>query len=650
MNNYRKVSNGLSPQALQLKKRILKNRKRAIYVGLLYLLGIIALAGSVLLFFPAMSVADKTSIRITEFYTLLSELELANAETWNKGLVCLLCAVILIVVLYNLCRAIFKLKWLYKKSANQAYGFNRNVYAMLDLGKLFSSSFVVILVNYFLISIICKTPSEVFLAGDFLIILIIGIVIHFIGGFAGAKARFYDVEDGQVIEQVRVVGRFAPLFRNLVQVVAVLAMMFYLVSVNTGAAIIAPLLDGSVTDVLGNPNATADALQAATNQMIICAALTAGSVFLIPLAKHATAITEYNIDGVEGKGMKTFRIFSLFAFLAFIAAVAYDTFIVGSEMNMEMVIVAAIAFVMFVFELLMRKRPKYPEDRADVEKVRKDEDREINLYDFSKNYADNVVECPMDKSQAELAANNEAMAPVPAYAPVAQGQAQPYPQPYPMPYPVPYVQPQPPQPPQQPCMPMGMMSGMGMNGMSSMLPVMAGLALLPTLMNGMNQQQLNNVQGQNVMLPSQMMKEALAKRVPAREAEKILYPDMVAGNKKKSRKEKRREEKERQRRIRFMERPVVAEEATPLVNPVAVEETTVEKAVAQPDPELLKNPPVTEEEEDVVDDATDLEDVPAIKIDVECPCCHKKLRITSVALYNRCPSCKTVFQVRKVQK
>ncbi len=636
MKNYRKRGNGLSSQALQLKKRIARNRTRAIFVGLLYLLGVIALTAAIALVPMFKNGEAYTAMK---FYEAFTSMDLSSTAGLLNLAAAALYTVVLLVAVISVIVAFSKLGWLFKKSANNTYGFNRNVYAMTEMAKAFSSTLIVIMLNYFLIALCDKTLEFEMM---FAIVLAVGIVFHVLCGVWGAKTRYYDVEGGQVLEQSRLVGRFAPFFRNCVQLVSVIAMMHFLMEVNVATGIVESLLG----------NGTADMIFSLIFALVI--------VCLIPLVKHAADITEYNMDGYEGEGMKTFRVFAFFVFLLATGAAVYDNFVVGNELNVQLLIVAGVAFISFVLELLMRRRPRFPDEIE--EKVEEEKEPEMGLNAFSQAYGDTASLTETKKDKKAKKGKKEAATAVTTYSFGAQNQANaggntvityPQPQPYPMPYPVPYPQqPQQPMQPQQPLMPY---PGM-MNTGAGILPVMAGMAMLPTVMNGLGlgQQQPMNMQVQNTnLLPSQAMREALAKNGSARAAaEKILFSDGVKPPK-KSRKQRRKEEKARQKALRKMERPVMAEERVSVVDPIVEEKTFVQAPVEE---EKVLPAPVMEENEVEADDdiesafMLDDDDMMPIKIDVECPCCHKKLRITSVAMYNRCPGCKTVFQVRKAQK
>jgi predicted RNA-binding Zn-ribbon protein involved in translation (DUF1610 family) len=284
-------------------------------------------------------------------------------------------------------RALGKLGWLFKKKASKTYGFNRNVYAMEDLGNIFSGSYAVILTVYFLIAVLCGAAYPQMLL---YIVLGGGAFIHLFAGFIGGKASYFDIEDGEITEDKRVVGRFPAFFRNVLQIAAVGAMMYYFMKTQVVGAVLRPLLEkgGWEKYVLAEPLTFIPvALQLLT---VIC---------LLPLIKHATATTEYNIDGANGPGMKTFRVFSFFTFLAaagtvacryllgeitFTVANGVTSFEVVKYLDKASIIIAVVALVMFIIELIMRKAPGHKEEK--LEKKAKKE-KKVNEDDFVADYS-----------------------------------------------------------------------------------------------------------------------------------------------------------------------------------------------------------------------------------------------------------------------
>ncbi len=434
MKKYRKTKK-VTLEGLQLKKRFGRNRSRAIFVGFILVLAIIGLAAAVAVL--PMLTGAVVSLKVTEFWKAFKGADFKSAAGLTEVVVAGLYGLMLLGLVINVFRALGKVKPLHKKTGTKADGFNHGPYAMNALGEIFSGSFVIILLTYFLISLICKDAKpEMWL----LIVLGGGVVIHLFTGVLGGKISYFDIEDEQVKEQIREVGRFAPFFRNVLQLGAVFGIMFFLLQANAKSSILNKLIDPNVVNVFKGMK---------LGEMLVSVASILAVLCVFALAKHATAITEYNIDGVHGKGMKTFRVFSFFVFLTAGAAVACKYLLVEKKLDINFLIVAGIALAMFIIELIMRKLPKLPEEKG---KKAKADDR-IALDSLSVQYEEpkkgkkgkNVQESQTSAQMPAMAPNQ---APYPAYPPMQpqgypmQG-AQPYPYvPYYYPVMMPPVQPQ----------------------------------------------------------------------------------------------------------------------------------------------------------------------------------------------------------------
>ena len=357
----------LSKDARQMKRRIRKTRGKAQRVGFLYLIGTILLAALAVL--PTLNIPG---IAVMGDNTALwAELNLgANVDTICRVLYVLM----LLIVIINVFKAFSKLGWLYKKKASKTYGLNRNVYAMQSLGKIFSSSFAVIIINSFLIVLLSGSyagaltdfeafkailADNMFVAGipNMLIIIAVGVVFHLICGWFGAKVSLFTVEEGLgVVEQKRQVGRFASLFRNILQIAVALVIPYLVLKLN--------VVNDFVGSIIGDATAPDSILAILQLVIVLC---------WLVLIKHATATTEFNAEGADGAGMKNFTVFMFFTLVA--SAAMY--FLGGFEGDASTCAIAllGISFVMFVIQILLRKAPGLPEEEGDVpEDVELDEE------------------------------------------------------------------------------------------------------------------------------------------------------------------------------------------------------------------------------------------------------------------------------------
>ncbi len=363
----RKIKAGMyTARSANIRKRIARNRRRAKLAGLLYLLGVLALAAAVCLPFLT---HDLAPIGILAFYEAFLPANLKGVMQDQTKLVvlinCVLYGLTLLVALINVLRSLGKLRWLFKKRGSKAYGFNRNVYAMEDIGSYFSGTLAMMICTCVLISLFC---GQLALNLYGLIVLAAGVVIHLLAGFMSAKSGYYDIQRGEIVECQRQVGRIAPMIRNLLQIAAVGAIIFFLDYEWLGG--ILPTL----TSLTGIQDLMAD-----MNTMLVFAAQMVAVLCLFVLVKHATGITEFNIDGAYGEGMKNFRIFSFFLLLAAggAAAVKY-VMMTPSTLDIKLLIIAGVGLAMFIVELIMRNMPKFVEFEM-INSSAADEDEEIEL-------------------------------------------------------------------------------------------------------------------------------------------------------------------------------------------------------------------------------------------------------------------------------
>ncbi len=389
MRNYRK-KDGLTSKGAELKKGIMRNRTRAKNVGLLYLLAIVAFA-AVVAALPLFN-HDLAPVGVMEFWKAYTEIDMKSADGFIKLVNAIIYTLMLLVLVVNVLRSLRKLGWLFRKVTNKAsktFGFNHNVYAMEDLSSIFSGSFAMTLFGYFLIVVLCgDKPTADNVSIVLPILLVVGFLIRLFGGLWGAKTCYFDVEKGGIVEEDRVIGRTAPFFRNFFQLCSVFAMMyFFLQFVTVGGELGAIVAENGLNDLLKEMG---ELISVAMQVLII--------ISLCVLTVHATGTTEYSIDGTKTKGMKNFRVFSFFVFLFAGVAAACTYLMVTKEFNKDvinMLIVAGIALVMFIIELIMRKYPKFPSEKKEKVKKEKKQVEDLDGEDVSfENAEHSYAACP----------------------------------------------------------------------------------------------------------------------------------------------------------------------------------------------------------------------------------------------------------------
>ncbi len=344
MKKYRKV-NKMTSEGLQLKKAVMGNRARAKFVGFILLLAVVgfAVAAAIL----PMLKGTAVTLTVMKLWKGFQKVSLKTSAGLTKLIVTSLYALMLLGLIVNVFRALGKLKMLNKKKGTKEDGFNHSAYAMHDLGKIFSGSFLIIIMTYFLIYLASQTAS---VNGLWLpIVLGAGVIIRLFTGVIGGKIKYFDFEGEELVEQKREVGRFAPFFRNLLQLAGVFTMMYFLLCANAQTPILSQLITTKFVSVLTKNLGT----------LIVTVAQVVAVLCVFVLAKHATGIAEYSIDGARGSGMKTYRVFALFTFLATATAIVSKLVILKqTRLDVNLTIVAAIALFGFIVEIIMRKLPR----------------------------------------------------------------------------------------------------------------------------------------------------------------------------------------------------------------------------------------------------------------------------------------------------
>ena len=334
-----------------LRKRIKAVQGRAKFVGIIYLLGALALLAAGV-YFPILvgtCISDGSFLPVLTCYQPVVALfggdgikaNLANAEMMLNAAVSLFYIFMVLALLFNALRSIGKLGWLFKRRASYTNGFNRNMYAMDDMGKRFSGSLAAIVIFSLLTYLVLGGAT---ISNYAYIVLAAGLVIHFFAGLIGGTVTLFSTGD-TIEEEPREYGLFTYFVRNVIQIAAVGAIIYFLVPQSV-------LADG-IQKVLAK-EFTKDLLPAAIELVAwLC---------ILVLIKHATASTEFNRDCMDGAGMKNFAVFSFLTALAVggLIALPYLNLVAvaegASKLNMSYVYVAAIAFVAFLLDCIIKSR------------------------------------------------------------------------------------------------------------------------------------------------------------------------------------------------------------------------------------------------------------------------------------------------------
>ncbi len=351
--------------ALLMKKRVKQVQGSAKFAGILYLLGSILLLGAaaVLRIFNgnclAPAEAGQFSPVVLSFYQPLVDLlqggkealtAISAAQIIDLAVV-LVFAIMLLIMFVNVIRSLSKLGWLFKRRASYVNGFNRNAYAMDDMAKEFSSSFAALLVCNLIIFTLSGGMAA--MEGETAALSLnllglapvaVGLVIHFLAGLIGGNVTLFTVGD-HMQEEVRQNGLFLYFVRNVIQIAATVAIVYFMLC----ESVILKALEDVLVAIVDNKQAFSSL---DLKSLIPAAAEFVASLFVLVMLKHATAETEFNRDGHSGAGMHNFTVF---AFLA-AAVLAVMGVVLATELNVNLVIAAGVAFVAFVLNCALKHR------------------------------------------------------------------------------------------------------------------------------------------------------------------------------------------------------------------------------------------------------------------------------------------------------
>ena len=350
IKNMRK--NGVSQRYAYMKQRIAKMQRKAKAFGLLYLLATIALTALACL--PLITFSDETigvKLGVMEFWTVFTQLGEGIQGKELSLVVAVIYGLMLFVLAINLLRSVFKLGWLFKKKASRLYGFNRNMYAMDDMGRRFSSSFAAIVASHLLIMLIVAQGAVGPLA---FAVLGVGVFFHFACGIPAGNVSLFNTDDG-VSEQRRELGNFSPFVRNLFQLVIVAAVAYLFI----GYAQIR-----STIDLLFAENGVAN-LMADPMALIIPALEFAILLILIGMLYYATGTIEFDPEGAEAAGRKRFLALAVLLLLCAGGTFAYGQFVAQIQVHQNVILIAAVALVAVIIELVLIGCPKMETENLD---------------------------------------------------------------------------------------------------------------------------------------------------------------------------------------------------------------------------------------------------------------------------------------------
>ncbi len=337
---------------LHVKHCIKKMQNKAKRIGVLYFFAMFALI-ALACFQPFAFVGGEIGIlqfadgelNVLAFWEPFTSLTEGDFLTTLKAnllsvIIATLYAILLIVMLVNFIRACCRLGWLFKRRASKLYGFNRNMYAMDDLEKLYSSTLKAIACVFLLVAALAvKVELNLLFVGA---ILGVGLFFHFACGLSAGNVSLFTV-DGEIIEEKRGVGRFSVFVRNLIQVAATVGFVYFLVR-SSGA------LAGFILAVSAGDIGSQDMIW-----LIIRVAL---AVFALVMICYSLGTTEFDARGKDKGGRGSFFWVLLLAVIVTLGAAVFYAIKDKIGLDKDLMIMCGIALTAFVLEICLRKFPK----------------------------------------------------------------------------------------------------------------------------------------------------------------------------------------------------------------------------------------------------------------------------------------------------
>ena len=357
------MSQVLTKKQQAMRESMRASSKKQRIAGLLYFFGVLLM--TVAAFFPLIrnvSFSITGDLNILNCWGPMEEMAYFKLSVFAIGMnffVSLLYVFTVAVCLLNVILSVLTLDGLFRKGSKEI-GYNQNALAMDRLAKIFSSTYVAQLyLVYFTHMFIESTPTTLFY-----LVTLLFLAVHFVGGYIGMGTSRFNVEDGMIKEEPRVKGRFLPMVRNVMQMVLVAALMFFMSQANIINNYLFFFNKESWVTMFGDFKANFGTIVShcfnPLLQLSICH-------FMLLIVVHAANPTEWDREGSKAKGMWTVRIFAILtmaAALAFNGLKMYLALAHGSTaVSMQMIYVLVIAAALCVMEFLLASLPK---DRENV--------------------------------------------------------------------------------------------------------------------------------------------------------------------------------------------------------------------------------------------------------------------------------------------
>lgn len=341
----------------QLRKAVKRTHAKAEAVGMVYFIFTLLLTAAVCL--PLYTGSTMGELWVANFWKPFLELKNIKGNVIPvliPAVTALLYTFILLSALVNFLGSLGQLGNLFKSTWTEEDNYNRNRNAMVKLAKKFNGTYTAMIVFGFIMHLI----GGVTFTPWFYLAVAVGLILHFWLGLVGGNVSrfvFVSTPTGKKKEEVkRPFGRFAPFMRNLLQIVIVASVMYFISRMNVMTNAWIFVEKGAFKEILEGPKFNAFLYGVLPLlQLLMC-------VWTLGMFKHALGINEYEFYG-EGKqkGRKTF---GWFAFMLLVTSVG--TFVLTCVASTKRdwyavplgtLYVAVLALAAIILELTTRRLP-----------------------------------------------------------------------------------------------------------------------------------------------------------------------------------------------------------------------------------------------------------------------------------------------------
>lgn len=377
--NYNTYYNNAAPQVSReerkeaLRKRVKRVHAKAEAVGIVYLLATIILTAAVCL--PLYAGTTVGNMWVVNFWKPFLEIGKIKNNIIPVALpiaVSVLYAFVLLTALINFFKTLGCLGKLFKTKWTDAENYNRNRSAMEKMAKNFFGTYRAMIIFGFIMHLIAGVTFTTW----FYVAVVFGLILHFWLGLVGGNVSrfvFTDMPDGSRSkeEMKRPIGRFAPFMRNLVQIIIVALVMWFISQINMIPNALALVEKGALANIFKGPKFNIFYY----GGLPVCHFLLC--LFTLFMFNHAIGLSEYEFParGKKAKGRKSFGWSAFFLFL--VAGATFGLTYYAStrrewfEFCTGSFYIAVLALAAMILELSTRRLPnvkgKLPEPVKETE-------------------------------------------------------------------------------------------------------------------------------------------------------------------------------------------------------------------------------------------------------------------------------------------